>query len=81
MFKNGVLRHFLGFSGACHGLVLAKPRLLCPEIVQKRCCIISCVSCRGMVFALRGMPRLCMKDFRQNVFLVLFDVVSIWGWF
>ena len=54
MFKNGVLRHFLGFSGACHGLVLAKPRLLGPEIAQKWFCLFSCVSCRGMVYALGG---------------------------
>ena len=54
MFKNGDFMHFLGFSGACHGLVLAKPRLLCPEIAQKRFCPVSCVSCRGLVFALRG---------------------------
>ena len=73
--------HFLGFSGASHGFVLAMSRLLCPEMVQKRCCMFSCVPCRGMVLAFRGMPRLLTKDFTQIVFLVLFDVVSIWGWF
>ena len=75
------LGHFLGFSGACHDPVLAMPRPLCPELAQKPFYLISCVSCRGMVFACRGMPWFLLQETTQRLVFVSFGSVLARWWF